>query len=88
MSTTATVAALTVSSLVDAGVAVDADGSAGAIAALPILVGLILLIPRLLRLGSIIESISDATLTGLKVGAGLTVAAGPPSRRPDRRGTP
>ena len=76
VSTTSTVAALTASSLVAAGVAVDADGSPGAIAALTILVGLILLIARLLRLGSVIENISDATLTGLKVGVGLTVAAG------------
>lgn len=76
VSTTSTVAALSASTLLAAGVAVDSGGSPGALAALTIMVGLILLVARLLRLGSIIDNISDATLTGIKVGVGLTVAVG------------
>ena len=76
VSTTSTVAALTASSLIAAGVAVDTDGSPGALAMFSIMIGAILLLARLLRLGSVIDMISDATLTGIKVGVGLTVAAG------------
>ncbi len=76
VSTTSTVAALTASSLLAAGIAVDTNGSPGALATLTVLVGLILLAARLLRLGSIIDNISDATLSGIKVGVGLTVAVG------------
>ena len=41
---------------------------------LTFLVGLCLLVMRLFRLGSVIENISPATLTGIKTGVGLTVA--------------
>jgi SulP family sulfate permease len=40
---------------------------------------------RLLRLGVLIDNISEATLTGIKVGVGLTVAAG---QLPKVRGIP
>ena len=43
---------------------------------LTLLVGLILLAARVLRLGALIDNISEATLTGIKIGVGLTVAAG------------
>ena len=43
---------------------------------LTFLVGLCQLAMRLFRLGSLIENISPATLTGIKTGVGLTVAAG------------
>ena len=40
---------------------------------------------RLLRVGVLIDNISEATLTGIKVGVGLTVAAG---QLPKVRGIP
>ena len=48
----------------------------GDLATLTLLVGVILLVARLLRLGALIDNISEATLTGIKIGVGLTVAAG------------
>lgn len=76
VSTTSTIAVLTGSTLLAAGVAAGADDPARSLATLTLLVGLILFLARLLRLGSLIDNISDATLTGIKVGVGLTVAAG------------
>lgn len=43
---------------------------------LTLLVGVILLIARLCRLGSLVENISGATVLGLKIGVGATVAVG------------
>jgi high affinity sulfate transporter 1 len=76
LSTTSTVAVLTGSTLVTAGVAADANDPARALATLSLLVGLILIVARFLRLGAIVDNISEATLTGIKIGVGLTVAAG------------
>ncbi|MFZ0015644.1 MAG: SulP family inorganic anion transporter, partial [Acidimicrobiia bacterium] len=74
--TTSTVAVLTGSTLVAAGVAAG-DDPAGDLATLTVMVGLILLIARALRLSALIENISEATLVGVKFGVGLTMAAGP-----------
>jgi high affinity sulfate transporter 1 len=76
VSTTSTVAILTGSTLVSAGVAGSGEDPVGDLAMLTVLVGVILLAARLLRLGSLIDNISEATLTGIKIGVGLTVAAG------------
>jgi MFS superfamily sulfate permease-like transporter len=76
VSTTSTVAILTGSTLLAAGVAAGSDDPFRALATLTLLVGVILLIARALRLGVLIDNISEATLTGIKVGVGLTVAAG------------
>ena len=76
VSTTLTVALLTGSTLVAAGVASQATDPAGDLATLTALVGLILLVARLLHLGAVVDNINEATLTGIKVGVGLTVAAG------------
>lgn len=76
VSTTSTVAVLTGSTLLAAGVAASGDDPASDLATLTLLVGAILLVARLLRLGSLIDNISEATLTGIKLGVGLTVAAG------------
>jgi len=76
VSTTSTVAILTASTLVAADVAAGSHDPARALAMLTLLVGAILLVARLLRLGVLIDNISEATLTGIKVGVGLTVAAG------------
>ena len=76
VSTTSTVALLTGSTLIAAGVAAEGTDPIGDLAMLTLLVGLILLVARLLRLGALIDNISQATLIGIKVGVGLTVAAG------------
>jgi high affinity sulfate transporter 1 len=76
VSTTSTIAVLTASSLLAAGVAAGASDPSRALATLTLLVGVILLLARVLRAGALIDNISEATLTGVKVGVGLTVAAG------------
>ena len=76
VSTTSTVALLTGSTLIAAGVAAEGTDPVGDLAMLTLLVGLILLAARMLRLGALIDNISQATLIGIKVGVGLTVAAG------------
>lgn len=79
VSTTSTIATLTATTLVSAGVAAQAgdDGQAlGGLMTLTLLVGVFLLIARLLRLGSLVENISQATVLGLKIGVGATVAVG------------
>jgi sulfate permease, SulP family len=76
VSTTSTIAILTASTLMAAGVAAGSSDPARTLAMLTLLVGAILLIARVLRLGVLIDNISEATLTGVKVGVGLTVAAG------------
>lgn len=76
VSTTSTIATLTATTLVTAGVAAGAEDAAGTLMALAMLVGLILLTARLLRLGSLVENISAATVLGVKIGVGGTVAVG------------
>lgn len=76
VSTTSTVAVLTGSTLIAAGVASHGADPARDLATLTLLVGLILVGARLLRLGTLIDNISEATISGIKVGVGLTVAAG------------
>ncbi|HEV7761950.1 MAG TPA: SulP family inorganic anion transporter [Acidimicrobiales bacterium] len=78
VSTTSTIATLTASTLVTAGVAASAgaDDAPAALATLVLLVGLVLLAARLFRLGPIVDNVSDAIVTGLKIGVGLTVAVG------------
>lgn len=75
VSTTSTIAVLTASSLLAAGVAASSSDPARALATLTLLVGLILVLARVLRAGALVDNISEATLTGVKVGVGLTVAA-------------
>lgn len=74
MSTTSTIATLTASTFVSAGIAADTTDPVAALATLTLLVGVLLLLARVLRLGSLIENISQATLVGIKAGVGATVA--------------
>jgi high affinity sulfate transporter 1 len=76
VSTTSTVAVLTGSTLLAAGVAAEGSDPVGDLAMLTLLVGVILLAARVLRLGALIDNISEATIIGVKIGVGLTVAAG------------
>ena len=76
VSTTSTIATLTATTLVSAGVAAGSDDALGSLTTLTLLVGAILVLARLLRLGSLVENISGATVLGLKIGVGATVAVG------------
>lgn len=76
VSTTSTIATLTATTLVSAGVAAGADDAIGALMMLTLLVGVVLLLARACRLGSLVENISGATVLGLKIGVGATVAVG------------
>ena len=76
VSTTSTIATLTATTLVSAGIAAGADDAIGALMMLTLLVGLVLLLARVCRLGSLVENISGATVLGLKIGVGATVAVG------------
>ena len=71
VSTTSTIAMLTATTLVAAG----SDDALGDLATLVLLVGLVLLLARVLHLGPLVDNISEAIVTGLKIGVGLTVAA-------------
>jgi sulfate permease, SulP family len=73
MSTTSTIATLSASTLIAAGVAA---GSVRDLTTLTLIVGVLLLLTRLLHLGSLVDNISDTVLTGVKTGVGLTVAVG------------
>ncbi len=75
VTTTSTIATLTPSTMVGAGIAVGSAEAQSELITLTLLVGVVLLVARVLRLGSIVENINQATLVGLKVGVGLTVAA-------------
>ena len=76
VSTTSTIATLTATTLVSAGVAAGSEDAIGSLMMLTLLVGIILLLARLCRLGSLVENISGATTLGLKIGVGATVAVG------------
>ena len=79
VSTTSTIATLSATTLVSAGVATAADDphdAVGSLMTLTLLVGAILLLARLFKLGSLVENISGATLLGMKIGVGATVAVG------------
>ncbi|NLG21524.1 MAG: SulP family inorganic anion transporter [Actinomycetales bacterium] len=74
VSTTSTIATLTATTLVTAGVAASSDDALGSLITLTLLVGVTLLLARLLHLGTLVENISLATVLGVKIGVGATVA--------------
>ncbi|ACQ79026.1 sulphate transporter [Beutenbergia cavernae DSM 12333] len=76
MSTTSTIATLSATTLLTAGIVAGADDPSAALCTLTLLVGLALLLARVLRLGGLVENISQATVIGIKTGVGATVAAG------------
>ncbi|SDR90866.1 SulP family inorganic anion transporter [Microterricola viridarii] len=76
VSTTSTIATLTATTLVSAGVAVGSDDAVRDLTTLTLLVGVILLLARLLRLGAIVENINKSTILGIQIGVGATVAVG------------
>ncbi len=75
VSTTSTIGTLTASTMLGAGIVAGSPDAPTELITLTLLVGLVLLIARLLRLGSVIENVNQATLIGIKAGVGLTVAA-------------
>ncbi len=76
VSTTSTIATLTATTLVSAGVAAGSDDPIPDLIALTLLVGVLLLVARLAKLGSLVENISRATIVGVQIGVGATVAVG------------
>lgn len=76
VSTTSTIATLTATTFVSVGVAAGSDDIPRDLVTLTLLVGAILLIARLLRLGSLVEIINRPVLLGIQVGVGATVAVG------------
>jgi SulP family sulfate permease len=73
LSTTSTIVALTGLTLTTADV--GDDDLVGTATTLTLLVGLALILFRLVRLGWVVEAVSEATITGLKFGVGLTIVA-------------
>ena len=76
VSSTSTIATLTATTLVSAGVATGSDEPPRDLVTLTLLVGTILLAARVLRLGSLVEAINKPTIVGIQVGVGATVAVG------------
>ncbi|AMB60548.1 SulP family inorganic anion transporter [Microterricola viridarii] len=76
VSTTSTIATLTATTLVSAGVAVGSADAVRDLTTLTLLVGAILLLARLLRLGALVENINKSTILGIQIGVGATVAVG------------
>ncbi|ROS73844.1 MFS superfamily sulfate permease-like transporter [Curtobacterium sp. PhB130] len=76
VSTTSTIATLTATTFVAADVAANADDAPRALATLTLIVGVVLVLARLLSLGSLVENINKATLAGVQIGVGATVAVG------------
>lgn len=76
VSTTSTIATLTATTLVSVGVAANSDQIPRDLVTLTMLVGVVLFVARLLRLGSLVEIINRPTLLGIQVGVGATVAVG------------
>jgi MFS superfamily sulfate permease-like transporter len=74
VSTTSTIATLTASTFVTAGVASASGGNLGSLVTLTLMVGIVLGALRVLKLSSLIENISSATILGVQVGVGATVA--------------
>ncbi len=73
-STTSTIAALTGLALIQVG-ANSGPGAIAAVATLTLMVGVTLIVFRLVRMGWLVESVSEATTAGLKLGIGLTIVA-------------
>lgn len=73
MSTTSTIVALAGLALAAAGTPDDPDEAMAAVSTLTLLTGLALLLFWLLRVGWVVDSISDTVVSGLKIGVGLTI---------------
>ncbi|TFV98036.1 SulP family inorganic anion transporter [Leifsonia flava] len=76
VSTTSTIATLTATTLVASGVAVASDEPSRDLMTLTLMVGVLLLLARLFKLGSLVEAINKPTIIGIQVGVGATVAVG------------
>lgn len=76
VSTTSTIATLTATTLVSAGVATSGKDPVGDLAMLTLLVGAILTLARVFRLGGAVEAINKSTIIGVQIGVGATVAVG------------
>jgi SulP family sulfate permease len=75
VSSTSTISILTASALAEAGAAADPGRAAATAFLLALLVGGILAVAGLLRLGNLADFISTPVLAGFKAGMGLVIAA-------------
>lgn len=76
VSTTSTIATLTATTLVTAGVASTSKDPVSDLCMLTLLVGAMLLFARIVRLGGVVEAINKSTIVGVQIGVGATVAVG------------
>lgn len=76
VSTTSTIATLSATTLVSAGVAASTKDPVGDLCMLTLLVGAMLLVARIFRLGGVVEAINFSTIIGVQIGVGATVAVG------------
>ena len=74
ISTTSTIVALTPVALAATGVQ-GTDNLVATATTLTLMAGVMLRAARLLRLGFLVEGVSEVVLIGLKIGVGLTIAA-------------
>jgi MFS superfamily sulfate permease-like transporter len=75
VSTTSTVALLCATTLAAAGLGTGTVNAIADLTTLVLLVAVVLLVFRVLHLGTLVDNISVSVLTGVKAGVGLTVAA-------------
>ena len=75
ISTTSTIVALTAAALRGDGRCRAQTTWLATATTLTLMVGVMLLAARLLRLGFLVEGVSEVVLIGLKIGVGLTIAA-------------
>lgn len=73
-STTSTIVALTGLAVVTVG-STGTEEAVSTVATLTVMVGVALLLFRVIRLGWMVEAVSEAVIDGLKVGVGLTIIA-------------
>ena len=72
MTTTPTIATLTATTLVSSGVAAASDDPISDLVMLTLLVGVILLVARVFRLGTLVGNINRSTILGIQLGVGVT----------------
>lgn len=74
LSTTSTIVALVGLALTSVGVEGGPEDRLAAATTLTLMVGLVLWVARVVRLGFLVECVSEAVVVGLKLGVGLTIA--------------
>ncbi|WP_164740405.1 SulP family inorganic anion transporter [Brachybacterium saurashtrense] len=73
MSTTSTIVALAGLALSSAGIRDDPDRAMATVATLTLMVGVSMLVFAVIRIGWVVDAVSNVVITGLKLGVGLTI---------------